>query len=143
MRLKLILVGAVVMLLGGCAITQNVSPVEPFDGKEICVIENPAVIQAAFLPTYQQKLEGKGYSVRVLPADAKVTDCPVTSTYTANWRWDLALYMAFADLRIFTNGKQAGQATYDSLSGGANLNKFIRADEKIGELVDQLFAKVK
>ncbi len=143
MKSTAMLAAIFVLSLGGCAITQNVSPVEPFDGKEICVIENPAVVQAAFLPTYQQKLEAKGYTVRVLPAAAKVTDCPVTSTYTANWRWDLALYMAFADLRIFTNGKQAGQATYDSLSGGANLNKFIKADEKIGELVDQLFARVK
>jgi hypothetical protein len=143
MRARAILAPVFVLLLGACAITQNVSPVEPFDGKEICVIENPAVVQAAFLPTYQKKLEGKGYTVRVLPADAKVTDCPVTSTYTANWRWDLALYMAYADLRIFTNGKQAGQATYDSLSGGANLGKFIKADEKLGELVDQLFARVK
>lgn len=143
MKSRLILAAVVIPLLGACAITQNVSPVEPFDGKEICVIENPAVIQAAFLPTYQQKLEGKGFTVRVLPADAKVTDCPVTSTYTANWRWDLALYMAYADLRIFTNGKQAGQATYDSLSGGANMAKFIKADVKIGELVDELFARVK
>lgn len=76
-----------------------------------------------------------------LPACGAASAAP--STYTANWRWDLALYMAFADLRIFTNGKQAGQATYDSLSGGANMSKFIKADEKIGELVDQLFARVK
>lgn len=143
MKPRLILSAAALPLLAACAITQTVSPVEPFEGKEICVIENQSVVQAGFLPTYRQKLEGKGYTVRVLPADAKVTDCPVTSTYTANWRWDLALYMAYADLRIFTNGKQAGQATYDSLSGGANMNKFIKADEKIGELVDQLFARVK
>jgi hypothetical protein len=33
----------------------------------------------------------------------------------------------------------AGNAVYDALPGGANLNKFISADAKIGELVDQLF----
>lgn len=88
---------------------------------------------------YARSLSQKGYTVRQLPSGAAVTECPVTSTYTANWRWDLALYMAFADIKIYSNGKLAGHALYDALSGGANMNKFIKGEEKIAELVDQLF----
>jgi hypothetical protein len=100
---------------------------------------NPAVSQAGFLTTYSRVLTEKGYAVRHLQAGSAVTDCPVTSTYTANWRWDLGLYMAFADIKVFRNGQQAGQAVYDATGGGASLNKFIRGDAKIVELVDQLF----
>jgi hypothetical protein len=40
---------------------------------------------------------------------------------------------------VFVEGKEAGRAVYDSLSGGANMNKFIRTEPKLAELVDQLF----
>jgi hypothetical protein len=63
----------------------------------------------------------------------------MTSTYTANWRWDLALYMAFAEIIVYAEGTKVGSAVYDSLHGGANMNKFINAEAKIRELVDELF----
>jgi len=68
-----------------------------------------------------------------------ITECPVASTYTANWQWDLGLYMSYADIKVFSNGQQSGQATYDSRSGGANMNKFIKGESKITELVNELF----
>ncbi len=129
----------VVAALAACAINQKVTPVESFDGKQVCIIENPAVVQAGFIVAYTQALEQKGYTVQRLAAEAKITDCPVTSTYTANWRWDLALYMSFADIKVFQAGKQTGQAVYDATRGGANMSKFIKGDEKIRELVNQLF----
>lgn len=125
--------------LAGCAINQTVKPVERFAGKQICIVQNPAVTQQGFLATYQRVLTEKGYAVRQLPPGSALTECPVTSTYTANWRWDLALYMAFADIKVYTNGQQSGQATYDAMGGGANMGKFIKGETKIAELVDQLF----
>ena len=76
------------VLLGGCAINQNVSPVEQFSGKQVCVIENQSV-RAGFIEAYKSALSAKGYDVRQLPPSASLTDCPITSTYNANWRWDL------------------------------------------------------
>lgn len=55
----------------------------------------------------------------------------------------MAIYLARADLRFWADGKQAGRAVYDSLSGGANMNKFIRTEPKLTELVDQLFPRLK
>jgi hypothetical protein len=127
------------VLLVGCAINQTVKPVERFEGTQVCIVVNPAVSQQGFLETYTRVLAEKGYTTRQLQPGSAVTDCPVTSTYTANWRWDLGLYMAYADIKVFNNGQQSGQAVYDALSGGANMNKFIRGDAKITELVDQLF----
>ncbi|MDB5753391.1 MAG: hypothetical protein JWP65_3812 [Ramlibacter sp.] len=126
------------LLLSGCAIHQNVRAVEGLSERQICVIENPAV-RAGFLNAYRQALGSKGYTVRQLPAGAATTDCPVTSTYTANWRWDMALYMAYAEINVYRAGQKVGEAKYDAMSGGANLNKFIAGDKKIQELVHQLF----
>lgn len=125
--------------LASCAINQTVQPVERFEGAQVCIVINPAVSQPGFLQTYARILADKGYAVRQLTPNATVTECPVTSTYTANWRWDLGLYMEFADIRVFSNGRQSGQAVYDARSGGANMNKFIRGDAKITELVNLLF----
>jgi hypothetical protein len=51
------------------------------------------------------------------------------------------MYMAYARLQVFRDGRPAGDAVYDSLRGGANMNKFISADVKTRELVGQLFPK--
>jgi len=130
---------AIALLSTGCAINQTVKPVEPFESRRVCVITNPAVIQPAFLATYSRVLNEKGYEVKELSAGSALTECPVTSTYTANWRWDLALYMVFADIKVYENGQQSGQATYDATKGGANMSKFINAETKIEELANQLF----
>lgn len=122
----------------GCAIHQNVKPVERFEDKQICIIEKPAV-KAGFLETYSRVLTTKGYVVKQLPPSASLVDCPVTSTYNARWKWDLALYMALAEIMVYKNGKPIGEATYDSLSGDGALSKFIDAEKKITELVNQLF----
>jgi len=138
-KARIALGGAVLCAaFAGCAIHQTVKPVDKFDDRQMCVIDNPSV-KASFAEAYKRSLAAKGYAVRQLPATAAITDCTVTSTYSASWRWDLALYMAYAEIRVFANGKQAGEAIYDSKSGGANLGKFIDADKKITELVNQLF----
>jgi hypothetical protein len=130
-------------LLSGCAITQAVKPVEQLATNEICVIDNPAV-RMNVLDSYKRILTERGYVVTVLPASTStVAPCPVTSTYKANWRWDLAVYMVFAEIRIYRDGQLAGIATYDALRGGLNLGKFIKADAKLEELVDQLLPRTR
>ncbi|MGH8691051.1 MAG: Sbal_3080 family lipoprotein [Burkholderiales bacterium] len=131
---------AATLTISGCAIHQKISPVSELQVKQICVIENPAV-REGFLSTYRLTLAEKGYDVRVISKLASSSDCPITSTYTANWRWDLALYLAYAEIKVYDGGKLAGEAVYDALSGGANLNKFIRGEEKIKELVNELFPR--
>lgn len=129
---------AVVSILNGCAIHQKVTPVAAGNEKSVCIIENMSV-KHNFLPSYHKTLAEKGYSVKILDPSASINQCQMTSTYNANWRWDLALYMAYAEIKVYTDGKVIGEAKYDSTKGGGNLGKFINADAKIGELVNQLF----
>lgn len=137
-RVTLVMLAAA--LLAGCSIVQEVRPVTTA-GKEICVIANPKVLQAEFVEVYRRELAAKGFEVKLLSADSPLTACALTSTYTANWQWDLALYMAYAELKVYGDGKLVGEAIYDSRRGGASLSKFIRAEQKIKELVDLLFPK--
>ena len=102
------------------------------------MVKNPAV-KEGFLDSYRSALTNKKYSVKILPESASVNDCQVASTYTAKWRWDLALYMAYAEINVFKDGEKAGEAVYDSQRGGANMGKFIDADAKIKELTNQVF----
>lgn len=136
---KLGVAAVAALALSGCAIHQNVTPVQVrVEDRQICVIDNPSV-RKGFSDGYKRALESKGYVVRTLPQVAAITDCAVTSTYNATWRWDLALYMAYAEIRVFSAGKQVGEAKYDATHGSGSMNKFIDADKKVVELVNSLF----
>lgn len=135
---KSIVLVTIVLVISGCAIRQSVTPVGQFEGKQVCIVDNPKVRQG-FLETFKRALVDKGYEVRVLEFSSPLTTCPVTATYTANWQWDVAVYMAYAAIRVYNNGKTAGEAIYDSQAGGLSLSKFINAEEKVKELVKQLF----
>jgi hypothetical protein len=130
------------VLLVGCSIKQNVKRVTAaqLTSKDICVRENAAV-RAGFLEAYRRALQDKGFTVRVLEPSAGITACPLLSTYTANWRWDFTMYMAYAEMTVYRGGDEIGKAVYDTISGGLNMNKFINADEKVYELVEQLFPR--
>lgn len=126
------------LLIAGCAIRQDIEPATSVRGGEICIIENPDV-RANFLEVYVRELEKKGYRTRVLPAKSTLFDCPQISRYTANWRWDVLLYLAFADIAVYEDGKRVGHVVYDALQGDANLGKFVHGESKIVELVDALY----
>jgi hypothetical protein len=127
------------LALAACAIHQNVSPAAGLKAGEVCIVVNPAVFNEGFLVAYESALVRKGYRVRKLPVGASLVECPVVSTYTANWKWDLAMYMNYAEIKVYNEARPVGEAIYDSRNGSANMGKFIRADAKIAELVDQLY----
>lgn len=129
---------AIVPAFAGCTIKQHVKPVEKATTDEVCIIENQAV-RAGFLAEYQRTLEERGYRTRLLAPTAAVGTCPVTSTYLARWSWDLAIYLSYAEIRVFADGAPAGEAVYDSTGGGANLSKFVDAEPKVRELASELF----
>lgn len=135
---RLILTASALVGLSGCAIHQQVQPLPSVASREICIIENNEV-RGGFLRAYQDALSSKNYVIRVLPPQSALDSCLLTSTYTANWRWDLALYMAYADITVYRNGQVYGNARYDAKRGSANMNKFIDADQKIAELVNELY----
>ena len=126
-----------VLLLAGCAIRQQVQPVSA-DIREVCIVENTSV-RAGFVDALRRGLADRGYRVRMLAPTAPLDQCPVTATYSARWNWDLALYMSYAEIRVYRDLRPVGSAVYDATRGGGNLGKFIDADAKVRDLVRQLF----
>lgn len=129
---------AAVTALSGCAITQTVTPASTAKGALVCIVENPPV-RPGFLVAYQSELQAKGYQVKVVPLNNPTTDCELTSTYLARWSWDLAIYMSYAEIKVFRNDNLIGSALYDSRGGGGRMDKFIKGEDKIRELVGKLY----
>lgn len=129
------------LALTGCSIVQQVQPVQANNLTDVCIIDNPNT-RDGFIKQYQSSLQSRGYGVKVVPATASFIDCPMMTTYEGRWNWDLALYMSYAKLNVFINGKPVGGALYDSTRGGGRMDKFIDAETKIDELVGQLYPKL-
>lgn len=126
-----------VFLIASCSINQSIEPSQITKENELCIIENSAV-RVGFLKEYKLALSKKGIPYHVVNESSVPKSCEWTSTYIARWTWDLALYMSYAEIKVFHNGSLDGEALYDSTRGGANMNKFIDAETKIQELVDEL-----
>jgi hypothetical protein len=130
----------IVCLLQGCSIQQKVTPVGNMEIAEINIIENPAV-KTAFRDAVKTAVEKQGVTAELPPASSIPEDYPYALTYTANWTWDLALYLVYAEINVFSQGNVIGTAVYDSTRGGMRMDKFISAEKKVDELVTQLFAR--
>lgn len=89
---------------------------------------------------YTKALRRKGFSTRELAPGSSINHCPIVTTYTGRWSWDLALYMSYAEIKVYESGRQVGSASYDSRWGGGRLDKFVDAENKISEMTDQLFS---
>ena len=126
------------LVLTGCSIKQTVKSVELSQPMEICILKNEKV-RPSFLAAYSEALKAKRVQVRTLAESASLNECPMTSTYVANWQWDMAMYMKYAEIKVYRSAALVGEAVYDSRMGGARLDKFIIAENKIREMVDELF----
>jgi hypothetical protein len=126
------------VVIGGCTITQTVEPVGQLATNQVCIVENPPV-REGFLVELQSSLRSKGADVQMLDANSSATSCPVVVTYLARWSWDLTIYMSYAEIIVYQNGAVSGKAVYDATKGSGRMDKFVDAEPKIRELVDQLF----
>lgn len=131
---------AALTMLSACSIQERVIPVTfaPTATREVCIIEHPPT-RTSFRDGLVRALQQRGFQPRVIPENSPLTACRVTTTYLARWSWDFTIYMAYAEIIVFEEGRNVGRATYDARMGGGRLDKWIDADVKIAELVDQLF----
>lgn len=140
-----------VFLLSGCTTMQNVNKVDSTKLHNVCIVEHKAVREEV-LETIQEVLNARGIKTKVVQGSyekkdnmwvptyqiKEVTSCDAVLFYVANWKWDITMYMHFANIWAVTaDEKQArlGNATYDAR---ASLNKFIDARGKIRELTREL-----
>lgn len=137
LRIQLLVLCSFSLFLSSCSIKQTVEPAELEREAQVCVVKNSAV-RASFLDALENILLEKDISYKLVDKENTPKECEWTVTYVAKWSWDLALYMSYAEIKVLHNGVLDGEAIYDSTLGGANMNKFIDAEEKLRELVNEL-----
>ena len=136
MKRFLLLLLPATAILASCAINQSVRPTSIPDDATVCIIEDTAV-REGFLIELKKILDEKRIQYRVVDKH-EALDCEWTMTYLGRWTWDFTIYMAYAEIKIYENGVQQGQAIYDASRGSFNFSKFIDAEPKIRELVEEL-----
>jgi hypothetical protein len=147
------LVYVFILLLTGCTTVQNISKLEAGTNRVnlVCVVEHKAV-RDTVLDVIKEGLTNHGVKYRVIPGSYQQKEkmwspqfqqdqaagCDAMLFYVANWNWDIAMYMHFANIWMTTpdRTRRLGSADYDAR---ASLNKFINAREKLLELLDGLF----
>ena len=135
--IKILLTITISFIVSACSISQTVEQANLPDKAELCIVKNPKV-REGFLKEFEASLKRKNIPYRVVKHSFIPHSCTWRATYTATWRWDLALYMSYAEIKIFHHKKLDGRAVYDSTRGSANLGKFIDAKSKIQDLVNEL-----
>jgi hypothetical protein len=130
-------------LLSGCAISQNVVSVDSnVTISKIYVLENENVHMEELINELVEQLEEMGFSSESYKGD-RPEGAKHYMTYTANWNWDLAMYLTYFRATLYEDGKMLGEVEYDAKMGGGNLGKFGRTAEKVRPLLEELLQKVK
>ena len=152
--LKLTAAAIAVATLAGCAAKQDVSHFEAERPKTVCIAEHKQVkegvvtaLQEGFAKhnvetkviTANYVMKHQAYQTEFESVDAQ--GCNAVAFYVANWHWDLALYMSYANIWV-KDVEQTNTIAQASYRAGAGLDKFIDAKEKIIELVDAMFIQV-
>lgn len=130
--------------LGGCSIVTVVEPLrQPISSA--CIRDNPAVWSKQFQPELQQQFARHGVQTQVFDAERPAT-CVLVVEYTAEWTWDFAVYLEYADIRIDdVRGafpKTLGRVTYDAREADLRFDKFGPGSRKLEDLIDRLFASL-
>lgn len=142
------------LLVGGCAARQDISQFAPSNIPQNACIAKHDAVRAGVLKALQDGFRKHGVQTRVIQATYtqkhglwqpqvsldQLNECDVIVFYVANWTWDIAMYMYFANIWITDPGmnNKVAQATYKA---GAGPSKWRIARKKIIELVDKLFNK--
>ena len=129
-------------LLGACSINKNVVALDqPLKVQSVCIKKNPKVLmKEGFLPELESQLQSHGIKTSVYEGDIP-SGCPHTVEYTANWAWDLAMYLTYMRVEIRESGNVIASAEYDARRGGGNMGKFGHTSEKMKPLIAEMLGK--
>lgn len=131
-----------VVLLTGCTIARKVESAPA--GTRISTIhvqKNTKVLMDGFHPELIAQLEGLGFQVESFEGP-RPPEAVHMLTYTANWRWDMAMYLTYFQAMLLENNRILGKVEYDANMGGGRPDKFGRTSEKIRPLLIELLQNV-
>lgn len=140
-----------VLFLTGCAATQTITRFDSNLPESFCIAEHDAV-RDGVLQALEKGFHRHGARTTVIRGiylqnndlwiseihPDEVLECDAIVFYVANWTWDISMYMHFANIWVTDREltQNIAQATYQT---GGGLDKWIDAEEKIIELVDEMY----
>lgn len=130
-------------LFTGCTITHNVEPVVADTVIEkIYVKDNPQAHMKELVNELVAQIEMLGFASEKFAGNRPI-DATHHMEYTANWAWDMAMYLTFFEAKLYAGETLIGEVSYDARKGGGNMGKFGKTGEKIEPLLTELLAGVK
>jgi hypothetical protein len=127
-----------------CACTSiQVSPVNAgLKLEHVCIKENPRVKIDDFVDVLEDGFDRHGVTTELFSGKEAPVNCAYILTYTATRKWDLAPFLAYAQLYIKDKeGNMIASARYEH-HGGLDFGKWAGTREKMDPVIDQLFTKV-
>lgn len=133
----------VALLLGGCSITEEVEPV-PVDASidKVYVEHNPDVHMDEMNDTLVSLIESVGIDSELYRGDLP-EEADHYLTYTATWRWDLAVYLSYFDATLHSLDEgRIGTMKYDARWGQYRMDKFGPTRDKVEPLIRDMLRPV-
>lgn len=127
------------VLLASCSINDRVEPLAVSKISKICLKTNEAVHMSGFRPEVIYQFERHGVTTTTY-SGARPKNCRYHGDYVARWTWDMAMYLNFAEIKVYDRGKQIGLVEYDARVAQFHIGKFGTTRSKLDPLFDRLFA---
>ena len=93
-----------------------------------------------FLPELKSQLKSFGITTQTW-SGYNPKGCRYWLEYTANWRWDLIMYMIYAELKLYDRTALIGYAEFDNT--GIGPRHYSSASDKLKALTEPLFTNNK
>ena len=140
---NLFLMVITVVLLSACAISRHVVPANPSTEIDtIYVLYNDRVHMEGMNEELIELFKSMGFNAELYRNSAP-DEAVHTFTYTANWTWDMAMYLSYFRGTLYEQGRVLGEIEYDARSGGSNMSKFGRSSNKIQPLLQDMLANAR
>ncbi|MCH8477877.1 MAG: Sbal_3080 family lipoprotein [Wenzhouxiangella sp.] len=133
---------ALLALATGCSISRHVVPVESATQIEkIHVLHNDRVHMEGLNDALVEIFQSLGFDAELFEGD-RPPGALHTFTFTANWAWDMAMYLTYFRGTLLEDGRIIGEVEYDARSGGSNMSKFGSTESKIQPLIAEMLGRV-
>ena len=124
-------------LLSGCSIVKRVDPV-PEKLSSLCIEKNTDIFMDDYLGILEKELASlKVPTKTVEPSES--SKCRDVFRYKANWKWDMAMYLVYANFSVFRGDNRIGYGEYSSAGGGFRPDKWGTTEDLIKPILAELF----
>ncbi len=114
---------------------QTAAPSSPI--RKVHVIDNPKIHMSGFQPELVRQIQQMGFATEVVKTPPAGN--AHYARYSANWKWDMAMYLYKFEITLYEGVRSIGNAKYSAT--GLDLRKFGPAEEKIRPVLKELFAR--